>query len=121
MMTSNMKKMTCRALVVSLLALSFQTANAGMIGADQAAAASAGQTDRAAVMSVLSRAETSAQLQAAGVDPQMARERVAAMTDQEVHALAQDIQTAPAGAMSTGAWIAVVVIIAAVWYFAYRK
>ena len=37
-MTSTMKKMTCRALVVSLLALSFQTANAGMIGADQAAA-----------------------------------------------------------------------------------
>jgi hypothetical protein len=36
-----MKKMTCRALVVSVLALSFQTANAGMIGADQAAAAGA--------------------------------------------------------------------------------
>jgi hypothetical protein len=120
-MTSTIKKMTCRALVVSLLALSFQTANAGMIGADQAAAAGAAQTDRTMVMGVLNRAETTAQLQAAGVDPQLARERVAAMTDQEVHALAQDIQTAPAGAMSTGAWIAVVVIIAAVWYFAYRK
>ena len=35
----SMKKMTCRALVVTMLALSFQTANAGMIGADQAAAA----------------------------------------------------------------------------------
>ncbi len=116
-MTSTMKKMTCRALVVSLLALSFQTANAGMIGADQAAA----QTDRSMVISVLSRAETAAQLQAAGVDPQLARERVAQMTDLEVHALAQDLQTAPAGAMSTGGWIALVVIVAAVWYFAYRK
>jgi len=42
----SMKKMTCRALVVSLLALSFQTANAGMIGADLAAAPGAAQADR---------------------------------------------------------------------------
>lgn len=120
-MSSTMKKMTCRALVVSLLALSFQTANAGMIGADQAAAAGAAQTDRGLVMSVLSRAETTAQLQANGIDPQAARERVAAMTDQEVHALAQDMQTAPAGALSSGGWLAVVLVIGLIWYFAYRK
>jgi hypothetical protein len=119
-MTSTMKKVTCRALVVSLLALSFQTANAGMIGADQAAAQAA-QSDRATVMSVLSRAETTAQLQAAGVDPQAARDRVAAMTDQEVHALAQDIQTAPAGAMSGWGWAAIILVVALVWYFAYRR
>ncbi|MRD49713.1 PA2779 family protein [Caenimonas koreensis DSM 17982] len=114
---SSMKKMTCRALVVSLLALSFQTANAGMIGADQAAA----QTDRAMVLSVLSRAETASQLQAQGIDPAAARARVAAMTDQEVQALAQDMQTAPAGAMSSGGWWAVVIVAALIWYFAYRK
>jgi hypothetical protein len=117
-MTSTMKKTTCRVLVVSLLALSFQTARAGMIGADQAAAA---QSDRATVVSVLNRAETAAQLQAMGVDPQAARDRVGAMTDQEVHALAQDIQTAPAGAMSGWGWAAVVIVAAAIWYFAYRK
>jgi len=116
-----MKKMTCRALVVSLLALSFQTANAGMIGADQAAAAGAAQTDRGMVLSYLSRAETAAQLQAQGLDPAIARERVAAMTDQEVRTLAQDMQTAPAGAMSDWAWVAVIAITAAVWYFYFRK
>lgn len=120
-MTSRIKKTTCRVLVVSMLALSFQTARAGMIGADQAAAVQGAQTDRAAVMGVLNRSETVAQLQAMGVDPQAARERVAAMTDQEVHALAQDIQTAPAGAMSGWGWAAVIVVIAAIWYFAYRK
>jgi hypothetical protein len=119
-MTSTMKKMTCRALVVSLLALSFQTAKAGMIGADQAAAQAA-QSDRAAVMSVLNRAETVAQLQANGVDPQAARDRVNAMTDQEVHALATDMQTAPAGAMSGWGWAAVVIVVALVWYYAYRR
>ena len=120
-MRSTMKKMTCRALVVSLLALSFQTANAGMIGADQAAAAGAAQSERGMVMSVLNRAETAVQLQAQGVDPAMARERVAAMTDQEVHALAQDMQTAPAGAITSGGWVAIVLIAALVWYFAFRK
>jgi len=119
-MTSTIKKTTCRALVISLLALSFQTANAGMIGADQAAA-QAVQSDRAAVMSVLNRSETVAQLQANGVDPQAARDRVNAMTDQEVHALAQDMQTAPAGAMSGLAWAGVVVVIALIWYYAYRR
>ena len=115
---TSMKKMTCRALVVSMLALSFQTASAGMIGAEQAAA----PVDRGAIVSVLNRAETAAQLQAAGVDPQMARERVARMTDQEVQALAQDMQNAPVGAgMDGGAWLAVVVVVALVWYFAYRR
>jgi uncharacterized protein DUF6627 len=120
-MRSTMKKMTCRALVVSMLALSFQTANAGMIGADQAAPPSGAQADRALVMSVLNRAETTAQLQAQGIDPALARERVAAMTDQEVQALAQDIQTAPAGALSSAGWLAVILIAAAIWYFAFRK
>ena len=32
----NLKKMTCRGLVVSMLALSFQTAGAGMIGGKRA-------------------------------------------------------------------------------------
>lgn len=119
-MRSTMKKMTCRALVVSLLALSFQTANAGMIGADQAAAGTA-TSDRALVVSVLNRAETATQLQAQGIDPSMARARVAAMTDQEVQALAQDMQTAPAGALSSGGWLAVILIAGAIWYFAMRK
>lgn len=111
-----MKKMTCRALVVSLLALSFQTANAGLIGADQAVAG----TDRGAVLSVLSRAETATALQQRGIDPSLARERVAAMTDQEVSQLAADIKAAPAGA-DGGTVAAVILIAAAVWYFAFRR
>lgn len=117
-MRTTMKKMTCRALVVSLLALSFQTASAGMIGADQAAAGTA-SADRGMVLTVLGRAETTAQLQAQGIDPVQARARVAAMTDQEVQALAQDMQAAPAGAGVS--WLAVILVAALVWYFAFRK
>jgi hypothetical protein len=114
------KKTTCRALVVSLLALSFQTANAGLIGADQAAAGST-STERALVLSSLDRAEVATQLQSAGVDPLAARERVKAMTDQEIHAMAQDIQTAPAGGVSTWGWVAIVLVAALIWYYAVRK
>ena len=118
-MQSTMKKMTCRALVVSLLALSFQTASAGMIGADRAA--NSAPVDRVMVLSAMDRAETAAQLQAQGIDPAMARARVAAMTDDEVQAMAQDIQTAPAGAEGYALAVFVVIAIGAFWYYAYRN
>lgn len=114
------KKTTCRVLAVSVLALSFQTANAGLIGADQAAAGST-SSERALVLGSLDRAEVVAQLQSAGIDPLAARERIRAMSDQEVHALAQDIQAAPAGGTGTWGWVAVVLIAALIWYYAIRK
>lgn len=119
-MNFGFKKTTCRVLVVSLLALSFQTANAGLIGADQAAAGTTG-TERSMVLGTLDRADVVAQLQAAGVDPLAARERIKAMSDREVHALAQDIQAAPAGGVSTWGWVAIVLVAALVWYYAIRK
>jgi hypothetical protein len=115
------KKTTCRVLVVSLFALSLQTARAGLIGAEQAAPSTV-PTERALVLSTLDRAEVAAQLQAAGIDPLDAKARVQSMTDQEVHALAQDIQTAPAGGgMSAWGWVAIIVIAALIWYYAIRK
>ena len=114
----SVKKTTCKALIVSMLALSLSGVNAGMIGADQAAGPST--AERGMVLSVLNRAETAAALQSRGIDPDMARERVAAMTDQEVRQLAADIQSAPAGA-DGGTWAAVIIIGLAVWYFAFRK
>ena len=114
------KKTTCRVLVVSLFALSVQTAQAGLIGADQAAAGST-SPDRAMLLSTLDRAEVQAQLLAAGVDPLAARERVRTMTDTEVQAMVQDIQAAPAGAMSAWGWVAILVIAGLVWYYAIRK
>lgn len=116
-MNSTMKKTTCRVLVASLLCLSFQTANAGLIGADKAAP----QSDRTTVLLALDRADVASQLLAAGVDPRAARERVAAMSDVEVQAMVQDMQTAPAGALDSGGWIAVLVVAGLVWYFAFRK
>jgi len=115
------KRTTCRVLVASLLTLSFHTAQAGLIGADQVAPARSPGSDRALVLGTLDRAEVAAQLQAAGVDPRAARERVATMTDQEVQVLAQDIENAPAGALSGWGWAAVIVVGSLIWYYAIRK
>jgi len=113
------KKTTCRVLVVSLLALSFQGAQAGLIPAEQAAPPVS--AERALLLGTLDRAEVTAQLQALGVDPLAARQRIQSMSDQEVHAMAQDIQAAPAGGMSDWGWVAVVLLGVAIWYYAVRK
>lgn len=119
-MNSSMMKTTCRVLVASLLALSFTTARAGLVSADQAAAGQV-PTERALVLGTLDRADVASRLLQAGVDPQDARARVAAMSDQEVHSLAQDIQALPAGAMGSAGWLAVILVGVLVWYFAFRK
>ncbi|MBC5767389.1 PA2779 family protein [Ramlibacter albus] len=116
----SMKKFTCRVLVVSTLMLSFTTAKAGLIGVEQAAANTA-PTERAMVLAALDRAEVSGQLLAAGVDPNAARARVNAMTDTEVQAMVQDMQNAPAGAMSGWGWAAVIIVIGLIWYMSMRK
>ena len=116
-----LRKMVCQTLIASLLGVSMQTAGAGMIGADRAVTAST-QADRTLVLSVLDRADTSAALQAQGIDPAQARERVAVMSDQEVRQLASDINSAPAGAdVSVGGVLLVVAVAAAVWYFVFRR
>jgi hypothetical protein len=43
------------------------------------------------------------------------------MSDQEIHAMAQDIQTAPAAGVTTWGWVAIVLVAALIWYYAVRK
>lgn len=109
----------CRILVLAMLSLSFQTARAGIISTDQAAAAASVQSDRAVVLAALSRSDVTSQMLAQGLDPAVARDRVAAMSDQEVHTLASTIDTAPAGA--NVAWGAVILVALLIWFIWYRK
>src|SRR5712691_9681400 len=79
-------RMICRVLIAPVMALSVQTARAGMIGADQVSLAAAAQTERNTVLNALGRPAVTDELQALGVDPQAARDRVAAMSDEELDA-----------------------------------
>lgn len=111
-------KLICRVLVVSMFAMPLQAARAGMVSTDQAIATTSAQTERAAVLSVLSRGDIARQLQSLGVDPKAAGERVAAMTDEEVRTLAGKLDSLPAGASSAGTnWAIAILIALAIWYF----
>jgi uncharacterized protein DUF6627 len=118
-MTSVMKKTLCNLLIVLMAWTPFQMAFAGVISTDQAVAASA-QADRAAVLSVISRSDVSSQLQSLGLDAATAKDRVAALTDEEVRSLNGQLQALPAG--GDGWAIAAVILIGVlIWYFAFRK
>ena len=107
----------CRLLIAMMIWMPYQIATAGMIGTDQVVA-STSQMDRTTVLNFLSRSDVANKLQSLGIDPATAKDRVGAMTDQEVQSLAGRINSMPAGGTSTGAAILIIVIIAAaVWWF----
>jgi hypothetical protein len=69
-------------------------ASAAIIATDQVAASA----ERDRVRSFLDRVEVQARMQALGVNPQAARDRVDALSDEEVAALANRLGQLPAGA-----------------------
>src|SRR5262245_51934384 len=119
-MKSVWAKMLCRLLIALTFWSPIQFAQAGMIGTEQIVAAAA-QADRTTVMNFLSRAEVTSQLQAMGIDPATAKDRVAALSDQEVQSLAGRIQSMPAGASDAGWILLILVVAAAVWWIWFRR
>ena len=116
-MNSAMTRMFCRLLIVLMAWMPMHVAQAGIISTDQAVASA--QSDRAAVLSLISRSDVASQLQALGVDPATAQDRVAALTDDEVRSLAGKLQSLPAGADATGV-VVVIIIAVLIWYFFFR-
>ncbi|HEX7250377.1 MAG TPA: PA2779 family protein [Burkholderiales bacterium] len=115
-----MKRILCRLLIVLMAWTPFQIAQAGMIGTDQVVQSSS-QAERNTVMQFLSRGDVQNQLQSFGLDPATAKDRVAAMTDDEVRYLAGRIGTEPAGAMSDAAAVLLVIVIVAVIWWAWKR
>ncbi len=83
----------------------YQFASAGMIATGETMAASTG-ADRAALAS---------ELQSLGLDAASANERVAAMTDQEVRALAGEIANAPAGGVYGEGIVFIILVSLIIW------
>ncbi len=71
---------------------------AGLVSTDQVITETFGtHAERARVQNFLSRADVQAQLAALGVDPAEAAERVAALSDSEIEAIAGQLDQLPAG------------------------
>ena len=97
-MNSRFTRFVSRVLAAAMIVLPFH-AQAGVIGTDQVVAADA-QATRAAVAGFVARSEVASQLQALGLSPQAAGERVAALSDAEVANLAGRIEALPAGGIA---------------------
>ncbi|OGA11521.1 MAG: hypothetical protein A3D95_12855 [Betaproteobacteria bacterium RIFCSPHIGHO2_12_FULL_69_13] len=106
--------MICRILVVLMAWTPFQIAQAGMIGTDQVVTSSS-SADRSTLLNFVGRSDVASQLQTFGIDPATAKDRVAAMTDEEVQSLAGKINAMPAGADTAGLLLVVAVIVLIWW------
>jgi hypothetical protein len=85
---------------------------AGLITTEQVAVAQAkhdATADRTMVLETLQRADVQARMQSMGLDPALAQARVAALSDEEVSGLAQQIAAAPAG--GDVSWLGVALIV----------
>ncbi len=118
-MNSALKKMICHLLAFALIMFPFQSAQAGVITTDQVVSAATASLERTAVLNFMSRSQTVNEFQAQGLDPQAARDRVAAMSDAEVSMLAGQINALPAGA--DGGLALLILVVFLVWYFAFRR
>jgi hypothetical protein len=119
-MRSSWTRMLCRLLMVLMIWTPMQLAQAGMIGTDQLVTASA-SADRTTVLEFLGRAEVANKLQSWGLDASNAKDRVAAMTDQEVQGLAGKINSLPAGGDGWEIVLVLVIIGAVVWWIWFRR
>ena len=88
-----------------------QLAGAALVSTEQAIGQGMAEQERARVQAFLDRADVRQTLQVMGVDALAARDRVAGLTDLEVHALAQKIDTLPAGGDLTNKQVIAIVLI----------
>ena len=115
-MHSPITRTLCRFLIVLMAWTPFHLAHAGIISTDQAVYSA--QSERSAVLNLINRADVSGRLQSLGVDPANAKDRVAAMTDEEVRTLASKLHAVPAG----GDGIVVIVLVGVIlWLVFFRK
>jgi hypothetical protein len=102
-----MKGWKAPAVAVVMAALA-APAPAEMVSTDQAA----GQSERDRVRDWVQREDAQKQLKAMGIAPETARERVDAMTDEEVRVVAGQIDSlAAGGAFSTQEWLLIIIAI----------
>ena len=113
-MRTSFARLVSRILIVCMIGLPFQV-QAGLIGTDQVVSAAQALAARDMVTSFIDRTEVASQLQTLGLTAQDAKDRVAALTDQEVAKLAGQMQSLPAGA-DGGALILLILIGVLVWW-----
>jgi hypothetical protein len=102
---------TLVAAVFVLTVIPLPAAKAKMISTQALAAGTTADEARARIEAMLERHEVHAQLIALGVDPQIAHDRVAALSDNEARSLAKHIDSMPAGGDALGLIVGVGLVV----------
>jgi len=114
-------RLLCQLLIAGMVMLSPST-QAGMIGTDSVLTHATARADRDKVLDFVNRADVRKQMEALGLDPASARDRVSALTDDEVQRIAGKIDTMPAGASNSAtAWELAGLIVLAVIVYVFWK
>lgn len=113
-------KLVSQVLIVCMVWTPFSI-QAGMIGTDQVVASAQDQMNRDKVLNFVTRGDVVKQFESFGISASSAKERVNAMTNEEIGKVAGKLDSLPAGADS-GGWVAAILIIGIiVWYVWYRR
>lgn len=97
--------------LAALLAAQMPVARAEIVDTDALTTQSQAELDRAKVQAFLDRANVKERIQAMGISGLAAHDRVASLSEAEVHALAQKIDALPAGgALSQTDWILILLV-----------
>lgn len=115
-MSNSFTRLVSRILIVCMIVLPFNV-HAGLIGTDTIVSAAQAQAARDKVLTLVDRADVARQLQAFGLTPETAKDRVNALTDSEIAQLAGQIESVPAGANGAG-WVLVILIVVLIWWLA---
>ena len=114
-------KLIAQILIVSMVWMPFSI-HAGMIGTDQVVASAQDQSNRDKVLNFVSRGDVVKKLETFGISASTAKDRVDAMTNDEVSKLAGKIDSMPAGADDWGWWVAGIIIVGIIiWFVWYKK
>ena len=98
-MHSRFMRMTSHLLIAAVLSLSvpLQSTYAVTVATNQAAPSIQSQSERERISTFLDREDVRKEMQAQGIDANATKARVAALTDEEVHKIAGNMDKLPAG------------------------
>ena len=105
-------RVICSIVLMTVTMLGLQApAYAAMIGTGAVIDQQQAATERGQLLTALDRADVREQLISMGVDPQEARQRVASLSDEELHAVAGRVQDLPAGGDVLGVALVVFLVL----------
>ena len=101
----------CLVVLMFLVFVPIHVVLAALIPTDAVAQNQSGQTARSSVNALIDREEVQKALINQGLDPQEARDRVAALSDAEAQKLADMLDKLPAGGSAIGFLVALILIV----------